>query len=164
MYTKFVALGERARIVLSGYARDTYLCRGDAARSPPSFIPPMTPTIHLVRHAQAVHNVEGDGSIPDAPLTQLGREQAAGLNRDTVQNIQQTAELLIASPLTRALQTTILGFPVLIARLEAQVVAGEPKKGIVVQSRLQEAGTYPCKFFLNICTVKIFLGLIYMCR
>ena len=113
----------------------------------------MTPKIHLVRHAQAEHNVEEDYSILDAPLTQLGREQAAKLNKDTVQNIQQTAELLIASPLTRTLQTAIFGFPVLIARLEA---AGGPKKGIVVQSRLQETSSKPCKFFRNICTVKIF--------
>ena len=97
--------------------------------------------LHLTRHAQAEHNVAYDYSIPDAPLTDLGREQAARVNGLTAQSIQQTAELLVSSPLSRTLQTTILGFPGLRARLEAQ---DEPKP-LIVLSRLQEVNDHPCE-------------------
>jgi len=102
----------------------------------------MTPKVYLVRHAEAVHNMLDDCTIHDPRLTQSGRDAAAKLNRATEQNIQQTAELIVTSPLTRALQTTIIGFPALRARLETQA---EPK-GIIVLSRLQEADDNPCKF------------------
>jgi len=98
----------------------------------------MAVILHLVRHAVAEHNITQDYSIPDPPLTPHGRDQATKLN--TEQNIQQTAELIVTSPLTRALQTTIIGFPALRARLEAQA---EPK-GIIILSRLQETGGNPC--------------------
>ncbi|KAF8314942.1 phosphoglycerate mutase-like protein [Clavulina sp. PMI_390] len=97
--------------------------------------------LHLTRHAQAEHNVADDFSILDAPLTALGREQSAKLNGLTAQNIQQTAELLVSSPLSRTLQTTILGFPALRAKLEAEL---GPTKGIIALSRLQEVASLPC--------------------
>ncbi|KAF8314941.1 phosphoglycerate mutase-like protein [Clavulina sp. PMI_390] len=97
--------------------------------------------LHLTRHAQAEHNVDDDYSIPDAPLTALGREQSAKLNSLTAQNIQQTADLLVSSPLSRTLQTTILGFPALRAKLEADL---GPTKGIIPLSRLQEVNSFPC--------------------
>jgi bisphosphoglycerate-dependent phosphoglycerate mutase len=100
----------------------------------------MTMILYLTRHAEAEHNVDLDYSIPDAPLTQHGREQAARLNGLTMQTIQQTAELIVTSPLTRTLQTTVISFPTLRARLEAQT---EPK-GIIVLSRLQEVNDHPC--------------------
>lgn len=98
----------------------------------------MSKILHLVRHAQAEHNVDNDYDILDAPLTAIGREQAAKLNGLTVQTIQQTAELLVTSPLSRTLQTTILAFPALRARLEAQ---SDPKP-VVVLSRLQEVNNF----------------------
>lgn len=58
----------------------------------------MTKTIYLTRHAQAEHNVAEDWTIHDAPLTKLGREQSRKLNDDTKHNIQQTAQLLVSSP------------------------------------------------------------------
>jgi len=101
----------------------------------------MTVILHFVRHAQAEHNVAQDYTIPDGLLTQYGQEQATHLNLLTSQNIQQTAKLIVTSPLTRTLQTTVVGFPSLRARLEAQA---EPK-GIIVLSRLQEVDDNPCK-------------------
>lgn len=101
----------------------------------------MSKILHLTRHAEAEHNVDLDYSIPDAPLTELGREQAARLNGLTIQTIQQTADLLVSSPLSRTLQTTIIGFPGLRARLEVQ----QEPKGIIVLSRLQEVNDFPCK-------------------
>jgi broad specificity phosphatase PhoE len=103
----------------------------------------MAPTdkiLHLTRHAEAAHNVDQDYSIPDAQLTAQGCEQAAKLNSVTVQTIQQTADLLVTSPLSRALQTTILGFPALKARLESQ----KDSKPLIVLSQLQEVDGFPC--------------------
>ncbi|KAH9853359.1 phosphoglycerate mutase-like protein [Lenzites betulinus] len=99
---------------------------------------PTEKRIYLTRHAQAEHNVAEDYSIPDAPLTALGRQQAAALNAATKETVQATAELLVTSGLRRTLSTTLDGYPVLRRRLEA---AGKP---IIVLPQLQEANDLPC--------------------
>eukprot|EP00930_Biecheleria_cincta_P052084 TRINITY_DN37325_c0_g1_i1.p1 TRINITY_DN37325_c0_g1~~TRINITY_DN37325_c0_g1_i1.p1 ORF type:complete len:233 (-),score=39.70 TRINITY_DN37325_c0_g1_i1:326-991(-) len=59
----------------------------------------------LLRHGQAVHNVGPD--VPDAPLTALGKVQA-GAWRNTIHEFD--AEVVLISPLTRAVQTACLAF------------------------------------------------------
>ncbi|KAI3626895.1 hypothetical protein CBS14141_000896 [Malassezia furfur] len=85
----------------------------------------MAPTsrIYLTRHAQAEHNVEDDYSIPDAPLTDLGKRQASRLPGLTPE-LQQTAQVILSSPLRRTLQTVSLGFSDAVDRLggHAEVV------------------------------------------
>jgi broad specificity phosphatase PhoE len=69
----------------------------------------MRKIIHCIRHGQSTFNAAYDltGTDPlhwDAPLTELGRQQvteAAALVRDI------PFELVVTSPLTRALQTTL---------------------------------------------------------
>ncbi|KAI3933111.1 hypothetical protein MKW92_002267 [Papaver armeniacum] len=72
-----------------------------------------TKTLHLVRHAQGVHNVEGEKDFSaykseeffDAQLTPLGWEQhvhECGLDKKV--------ELVIVSPLLRTLQTAVGSF------------------------------------------------------
>ena len=67
-------------------------------------------TIYFIRHAQAVHNLTGEHGIRDPRLTQDGVRQAQricdGLPADVLANIQ----LIVTSPLKRALQTTQLAF------------------------------------------------------
>ncbi|HEY8382571.1 MAG TPA: histidine phosphatase family protein [Microvirga sp.] len=63
--------------------------------------------IHLIRHGQstfnAVHAATGvDPGHPDAPLTELGRQQVAAA-RERLEPI--AFDLVVASPLTRAIQT-----------------------------------------------------------
>ncbi|KAJ3989543.1 histidine phosphatase superfamily [Lentinula detonsa] len=99
----------------------------------------MSKVIHLTRHAQAEHNVDEDYSIPDPPLTPLGRRQSEELYAQTAE-LQQSADLLVTSPLKRTLQTTIIGYRGLRARLESQ----NPAKPIIVLSRLQEVNDIPC--------------------
>ncbi|KAH9920770.1 histidine phosphatase superfamily [Fomitopsis serialis] len=94
--------------------------------------------IYLTRHAQAEHNVADDYSIPDAPLTALGREQARNLYEDTKDTIQTTAELLVTSGLRRTMSTAIIGYAALRKRSEA---AG---KAVVVLPQLQECNNLPC--------------------
>lgn len=67
----------------------------------------MAEIVHLIRHGQSTFNAaweleKKDPMIIDAPLTGHGQDQAAGL-RDTV--AQLGLDAIIASPLTRALQT-----------------------------------------------------------
>ncbi|KAI1770715.1 phosphoglycerate mutase-like protein [Hypoxylon cercidicola] len=90
----------------------------------------------LTRHAQAEHNVDLDYSIPDAPLTPLGKKQAASLARQ-VSDLQKEADLIVSSPLRRTLQTTTLGWAPAIERL------GGPGK-VVLLPEAQECNALPC--------------------
>ncbi|KAI0079362.1 phosphoglycerate mutase-like protein [Panus rudis PR-1116 ss-1] len=94
--------------------------------------------IYLTRHAQAEHNVAEDYSIRDAPLTALGRQQAAALHEATKDNIQKTAELLVSSAMRRPLSTMLIGYPDLKKRLEAE------GKKVVILPQLQECNELPC--------------------
>ncbi|KAI1503680.1 histidine phosphatase superfamily [Biscogniauxia marginata] len=90
----------------------------------------------LTRHAQAEHNVDLDYTIPDAPLTPLGKKQAASLARQIPQ-LQQEADVVISSPLQRTLQTTYLGWGPAVSRL------GGLKK-VVCLPQAQECNDFPC--------------------
>ncbi|TKW02870.1 hypothetical protein SEVIR_7G034400v4 [Setaria viridis] len=73
-------------------------------------------TVHLVRHAQGVHNVEGEKdrsayrspALLDAPITPLGWRQVDSL-REHVKNcgLAKKIELVICSPLLRTMQTAV---------------------------------------------------------
>lgn len=75
-----------------------------------------TKTIHLVRHAQGIHNVEGEKdhsaylseALFDARLTPLGWHQVDNL-RKHVQGcgLNKRIELVIVSPLLRTMQTAV---------------------------------------------------------
>ncbi|XAR48471.1 hypothetical protein NMG60_11031297 [Bertholletia excelsa] len=71
-------------------------------------------TIHLVRHAQGIHNVEAEKDynnylLPelfDAHLTPLGWQQVDNLRKHVqASGISQKIELVITSPLLRTMQT-----------------------------------------------------------
>ncbi|CAJ2678251.1 phosphoglycerate mutase-like protein 1 [Trifolium pratense] len=73
-------------------------------------------TIHLVRHAQGIHNVEGDKNYKaylnpeyfDAHLTPLGWEQVHNLRKHVHSSgLINQIDLVIASPLMRTLQTAV---------------------------------------------------------
>ncbi|KAK7425090.1 hypothetical protein QQX98_000004 [Neonectria punicea] len=61
-------------------------------------------TIHILRHGQALHNVQRGYAHRDPPLTELGIQQA--------KNVQLPAQpdLIIVSPMTRTIQMTLLVF------------------------------------------------------
>ncbi|KAI1134359.1 phosphoglycerate mutase-like protein [Hypoxylon sp. FL0543] len=90
----------------------------------------------LTRHAQAEHNVDLDYSIPDAPLTPLGKKQAASLAR-LIPELQREADVVISSPLRRTLQTTYLGWAPAIERLGGL-------KNVVLLPQAQECNDLPC--------------------
>ncbi|KPM37755.1 hypothetical protein AK830_g8808 [Neonectria ditissima] len=84
----------------------------------------MAPIIILIRHAQALHN---DYTIHDPPLSELGVEQCAALNKqlqsvfaDATTNVDDVA--IVVSPMRRTMQTAMLSLNWLIdlgVKLEA---------------------------------------------
>ena len=75
--------------------------------------------VHFIRHAQSEHNarfeladdelaVRHDPRLRDAPLTALGRAQADVLHDEVIG--RREIELVVVSPLTRAVQTTLAAF------------------------------------------------------
>jgi len=75
--------------------------------------------IHFIRHAQSEHNarfeaadnelsVRHDPGLRDAPLTVLGQGQARALQGEVA--ALRGIELVVVSPLTRAVQTTLAAF------------------------------------------------------
>ncbi|KDN39392.1 phosphoglycerate mutase-like protein [Tilletiaria anomala UBC 951] len=98
----------------------------------------MSKKIYLCRHAQAEHNVADDYSIPDAPLTALGKSQAAALAQDARLNgIRDEIQLVVSSALKRTLQTTKMGWPQTVAH-----TGGLGK--VICLPQLQECNAYPC--------------------
>ena len=75
----------------------------------------MPPTLLLIRHAQALHNVASDWSIHDPPLSELGERQCAELQESLKkEKISEDVELIVVSAMRRTLQTASLGLKWLI--------------------------------------------------
>ena len=79
--------------------------------------------IYAIRHAQSTYNeysskriytpwlwTKGDPMIQDAPLSSKGLQQARKLH-STSRELREKVQLIICSPLTRAIQTMNLVFP-----------------------------------------------------
>nr|CAN82045.1 hypothetical protein VITISV_026200 [Vitis vinifera] len=73
-------------------------------------------TLHLVRHAQGIHNVDGDKNYKaylspaffDAQLTHLGWQQVDNLRKHVhACGLAKRIELVITSPLLRTMQTAV---------------------------------------------------------
>lgn len=89
--------------------------------------------IHLVRHAQGVHNLSHENQqFPDPDLTPLGEDQCATL-RDNFPYHDKVTHL-VASPMRRTLRTCLLSF-------SPEVEAG---KKVVALPEVQELSTLPC--------------------
>lgn len=71
----------------------------------------MAGRIHLVRHAEGVHNLRNDSDIPNAPLSERGFDFAEDLRRRFVQAHSNNIGAIICSPLRRAIQTSLTAFP-----------------------------------------------------
>jgi len=77
----------------------------------------MAPTLLLIRHAQAEHNVSSNWSIRDAPLTALGKQQCSEL-QESLKNsdIGNQVECIVVSAQRRTLQTATIGLDWLIKK------------------------------------------------
>lgn len=83
-------------------------------------------------------NVADDYSIPDAPLTALGKTQAAALADDAKADVARSQiQLVASSALKRTLQTTLIGWADTVARLGG-------RSAIAAMPQLQECNDFPC--------------------
>ncbi|KAK0750294.1 histidine phosphatase superfamily [Schizothecium vesticola] len=92
-------------------------------------------TIYLLRHAESLHNTTKNFSLRDPPLTPLGVSQSAALT--TSFPALATTAVILASPLTRAIETALAGFgPILPPHGTATKLILDPD--------LQERSALPC--------------------
>jgi broad specificity phosphatase PhoE len=86
--------------------------------------PAPVPTLYLIRHGQAEHNVNPSHvSRRDTILTEAGRLQAAKLRASLPNSSRRNIGVVVSSPLRRALQTALIGFEELILADRAKVIA-----------------------------------------
>lgn len=93
----------------------------------------MAPTVILIRHAQALHNLTKDYQIRDPPLTDEGLEQCTPLHdslRARFSHIAPEDAAIVASPMDRTLNTAQRGLAWLI------------EKGVKVVADPDWQGTY----------------------
>jgi broad specificity phosphatase PhoE len=107
----------------------------------------MVTHIHLIRHAESEHNVTKDFSTPDPSLTALGIQQAQQLVRDFPHS--DSISIVLTSPLKRAVQTTLAGFPHLLDSRNFPPGSGraggvEGGARLLVDPDLQERSDLPC--------------------
>ncbi|KAK3328417.1 histidine phosphatase superfamily [Cercophora scortea] len=83
----------------------------------PFNMPPNSPaTVHILRHGQSLHNVDRNHQFPDPPLTDIGRSQAKAVNPVAA------PDLIVVSPMTRTLETTLLAFDSFLGDPESQPI------------------------------------------
>ncbi|KAL9603854.1 MAG: hypothetical protein Q9219_000963 [cf. Caloplaca sp. 3 TL-2023] len=103
----------------------------------------MAPIVHLVRHAQAVHNLTiANHNMPDPPLTTFGEEQCRELCSKFPHH--SSIKLVVTSPLRRTIQTALLAF-------EPDVLRGIE---CIALPEIQETSDLPCDTGSHLDTLK----------
>jgi len=114
---------------------DEFKVKPPAIYQNPADVPSAPQWLVFVRHAQAGHNVRKElTGRPDNPLTEHGREQARRAGAGPLGELLRSADLVVTSPLLRALETTAL-------LLEA---AGARDTRVLVHAGAIERCTAPC--------------------
>ena len=82
----------------------------------------MAPKIHLVRHAQGLHNLCAENTkIHDPDLTPLGKQQCAELQKKFPHH--HGVDLIVSSPIRRTLYTALLSFEDDIKKKQLTIIA-----------------------------------------
>lgn len=82
----------------------------------------MPPTIHIIRHAQGLHNLNPeDHNLQDPILTPYGIEQCQALSMAFPP--MASIDLIVSSPLRRALYTALHTFPSVLSSKQLKVIA-----------------------------------------
>jgi broad specificity phosphatase PhoE len=105
----------------------------------------MTSKIHLVRHAESVHNVSKDLYQLDPGLTPLGLQQATQL----IQAFPYASEvgIILTSPLRRTIQTSLAAFPNVLDKRYFDPDSGQGIENgatLFLDPDLQERSALPC--------------------
>ena len=108
----------------------------------------MAPTIILIRHGEAEHNATLNWDILDPPLTALGQHQCKDLEKHLKTNLPlaDKVEVIITSPFTRTVETTLLGLDWLI------------KRGVKIETDALWQGTCADSKCTFVKWLRIFLG------
>lgn len=94
----------------------------------------MAPRLHLVRHAQGLHNLcDANTKIPDPDLTPLGEKQCSELQKKFPHH--HGVDLIVSSPIRRTLYTALLSFENDIKTKQLAIIA---------LPELQETSDLPC--------------------
>ncbi|PIB01650.1 putative phosphatase [Cercospora beticola] len=94
----------------------------------------MPPILHLVRHAQAQHNVHVNNHyLIDPCLTDLGKGQCSQLKTSFPKT--EHIDLIVASPLKRTIQTALIAF---------EDVLRDNNLRVLCLPELQETSNLPC--------------------
>ncbi|TGZ79552.1 phosphoglycerate mutase-like protein [Ascodesmis nigricans] len=98
-------------------------------------------TITLIRHGQALHNVDHDYTLPDPVLTSLGESQCRTLPErlSTHPSTLPAPTIIFTSPLKRTIQTSLLG---LQPWLQPDDNLTPPR--LIALPELQETSKMPC--------------------
>ncbi|KAJ7453085.1 phosphoglycerate mutase-like protein [Mycena latifolia] len=87
--------------------------------------------IHILRHGQAIHNVQRGYPLRDPPLTDQGLAEASAVS------MSFQPDLIICSPMVRTIQTTLAVFPDLLS-------PGHSKTALEIWPDLREAHDAIC--------------------
>ncbi|KIW67197.1 hypothetical protein PV04_06464 [Phialophora macrospora] len=108
----------------------------------------MSRKVHLVRHAEGLHNLLNDPTIPDAPLSERGLNLAEDLGRRFIHDNSDSVGAVLVSPLRRAIQTSLATLPRVLsaAHYPANSGLGVRTGGVtlVLDPDLQEISTPAC--------------------
>ncbi|KAJ5505783.1 Histidine phosphatase superfamily clade-1 [Penicillium expansum] len=105
----------------------------------------MAAQVHIVRHAESVHNVSKDYTQRDPSLTPLGLQQAAQLVHEFPYSSQ--VAVIITSPLQRAIQTALAAFPHVLDKRYFGPHSGQGIENgslLMIDPELQERSAFPC--------------------
>ncbi|KAK8050251.1 hypothetical protein PG994_011981 [Apiospora phragmitis] len=127
----------------------------------------MSPTIHLVRHGEAEHNVDFDVDIRDPGLTNKGGAQCRTLGKTFPYKDRVTR--LVASPMRRTVQTAHWAFvdpeaPATAPLQNEQQNEQQQKRTIIALGELQECSGFPCDIGLPVEELAQFGGYLDLSR
>ncbi|KAK9851632.1 histidine phosphatase superfamily [Penicillium brevicompactum] len=105
----------------------------------------MPPKIHLVRHAEGVHNLSHEfWYVRDPQITDKGKAQCAKLRDEFLDHAN--VELIVASPLRRTIYTALEAF--------APVFEGRKDLKLILNADLQEASDFPCDIGSDVANLR----------
>jgi broad specificity phosphatase PhoE len=105
----------------------------------------MAAQVHIVRHAESVHNVTKDYTQRDPSLTPLGLQQAAQLIHEFPYSSR--VAVIITSPLQRAIETVLAAFPHVLDKRYYGPHSGQGIENgslLIIDPELQERSAFPC--------------------
>ncbi|KAK3684157.1 histidine phosphatase superfamily [Podospora appendiculata] len=113
----------------------------------------MASKIYVVRHAESAHNVSKDFNLRDPGLTELGLAQSVGLA--TSFPALSSVAVVLASPLSRTIETTLAAFGAIIDKRHVGSDIGEEGGAeLILDPGLQERSDLPCDTGSDVATLK----------